>query len=279
MTVGVVVDGGVSLPDHGLASLHVVPMHVGAARVRRAGAGAGAGAGMDGTGTNEAGAPGTSAPTPGDFLAAIESADDGDGVVVVTVAAKLSASYAAARLALAEGPAEARLVDSTSATAGEGLVAMAASAAAAKGASLDEVQEAATRAARAVRLVAQITSLDRLAAGGRLPAVAASGARRVSMRPVFELSRGSIRPLLPAIGERAAEERVLASLRRSARDGAARGRLHVAALHAAAPESAARLLQAAREVAAPETSFVAELSPVMLAHTGEGVSGLAWWWG
>ena len=60
------------------------------------------------------------------------------------------------------------------------------------------------------------------------------------------------------------------------RDRAAR--LHVAALHALAPEEAARLLEAVRAEAQPATAFVGEFDAVMVAHTGPGLTGLAWWW-
>ncbi len=55
-------------------------------------------------------------------------------------------------------------------------------------------------------------------------------------------------------------------------------RLHVAALHAQDPEIAEELLRAVRARAEPATSFVASFTPVMVAHTGPSLAGLAWWW-
>ena len=53
---------------------------------------------------------------------------------------------------------------------------------------------------------------------------------------------------------------------------------YVAALHAGAPEPAARLLEQVRAEIDPATAFVGSFSPVMVVHTGPGLVGLAWWW-
>ncbi len=257
MTVGLVVDGGASIPEECWPSpLAWVPMHLEP--------------GADGEAT-------TAAPSPGEFLQAITEADDGDGVVVVTVASRLSASFAAAAAAiqLVGQEHEVALVDSESATAGQGLVALAAARAAAAGRPLKAVADAAQEAAARVRLVAQIERLDRLARGGRLPASLATATRLTGLRPIFSLAKGQIRPLRPAFSLAAAEYRILAAWRRSERRDAW---LHVAAIHAGAQDSAERLLARLGAFCRPSTSFVTELSPVMLEHTGVGVSGLCWWW-
>jgi DegV family protein with EDD domain len=260
VTVAVVADGGVSLPPQlDLPGVSVVAMQLRDAAVA--------------PGSE---APTTAAPSPGDYLASIERVDDGDGVLVVTVAERFSASFAAARLACAEASPSRRVlvIDSGTATAGEGLVVLAAARAAATGAPLEAVAAAASAARNRVRLVAQIASLERLARGGRLPAAAAAGARLTGLRPLFELAGGEIHPLRPAFGAAGGEARIIAALRRSVQSGS----LHVAALHAGEGLAAQRLLDAARRVAEPAESFLTELSPLMRAHTGEGVSGLAWWW-
>jgi len=273
VTVGVVVDGGASLPDGAERSrLVVVPMSI-----RTPEGEVDASVGRDELVRRVHAGVTTAAPSPGEFLEAIEKAEGGDGVVVVTVAAHLSASASAARLAgqLAQAEHEVRVVDSESATAGEGLVALAAARAAAQEAPLEAVVAAARAAAARVRVVAQIAGLSYLARTGRVPAAAVLAARLTGLRPVFSLVRGEVRPMRPAFSSAAGEARVLEHFRRTLRADA---RLHVAALHAFEPEAADRLLAAVRSLVEPATSFVASLSPVMLAHTGPGVSGLSWWW-
>jgi fatty acid-binding protein DegV len=58
----------------------------------------------------------------------------------------------------------------------------------------------------------------------------------------------------------------------------ATGRLHVAAMHALAPQRARALLDAVQADVEPATALIGPFSPVMLVHTGPDLIGLAWWW-
>ncbi|MST34219.1 hypothetical protein GHK86_16005, partial [Acidimicrobiaceae bacterium USS-CC1] len=55
-------------------------------------------------------------------------------------------------------------------------------------------------------------------------------------------------------------------------------RLHLAVMHALDRPGADALLAELRGRVEPATSFVGSFSPVMVAHTGPGLLGLAWWW-
>jgi fatty acid-binding protein DegV len=107
-----------------------------------------------------------------------------------------------------------------------------------------------------------------------VPGVAAWAGRSLGLRPLIEFRGGKIRPLRPVRGDRAAFDAILDPWRRSR----TAGRLHVAALHALAAERAEQLLGAVREEVEPATAFVGPFSSVMVAHTGPGLLGLAWWW-
>ena len=74
----------------------------------------------------------TSAPTPGQFLEAIESADAGDGVVILTVATTMSSAFDSARLAARQVDVDVEVIDSRTAAGGESLVTLAADEAAAR---------------------------------------------------------------------------------------------------------------------------------------------------
>jgi DegV family protein with EDD domain len=217
----------------------------------------------------------TSGPSPGAFAEAIEARRGPDGVLVLTVSERMSSTYRAARLAAQRAGAGVAVLDTNTAVGAEGLVVLAAAAAAAEGLPLPAVKERAHAAARRVRLVAAVESLDQLTRSGRLPELAARAGRRLGVRPLFEYRGGSIHPLLPALSREAALDQVLRQWRRSKIQGAA---LHVAALHALNPAGADRLLEAVRAEAEPATCFVGTFGPVMVAHTGPGVTGLAWWW-
>jgi DegV family protein with EDD domain len=166
-------------------------------------------------------------------------------------------------------------MDTGTAAGAQGLVALAAARAARRGLDLDAVEAAALRAAAAVRLVATVDSLERFVRSGRVPGVAGWAGERLRVNPMFEFRQGEVRTLRPVIGKQAALDRILSKWRRTVVPGAA---LHVAALHGAAEDRGQRLLDAVLHESYPETAFLGAFSAGMIAHTGPGVVGLAWWW-
>ena len=130
-----------------------------------------------------------------------------------------------------------------------------------------------------MRLLATLPSLDYLARGGRVPGAAAWGARWLGLNPVFEFRKRKVKPLRPTAGSRLARRRIVDIWARDVDQERQRGRpLHVAALHAVEPAVAEELLAEVRRRCEPATAFVGSFSPVMVAHTGPGLVGLAWWW-
>jgi len=221
----------------------------------------------------------TSAPTPGQYVEAIESLGGGngvDGVVILTVAETMSSAFESARLAAKQVDVPVEIVDTGTAAGGEALVTLAAAETAEAGADLAGVVAAARRAAANVRLVATLDSLEQLARSGRVPGAAAWAGRWLHLNPVFEFVNGHPRPLRPARSRAGALDRILAQWRGTRAGG---GRLHVAALHALDPDPAEELLQRVRDEAGDSiaTAMVAPFSAVMVAHTGHLV-GLSWWW-
>ena len=217
----------------------------------------------------------TSGPSPGDMLEAMDSNSGPEGAVVLTIASTMSSTYGTAQVAARLARNEVRVVDTTSAAGGQGLVVLAAAARARAGASLEEVESVAISVAQRVQLIAYLESLDHLVRSGRVPGIAAWASRSVRFRPLFVFKNGAVRPLMPALGEASAIGRIVAAWRESKPDKAT---AHVAALHALAPTAAEELLQAVRAEAETITAFVGPFSPVMAVHTGPGLVGLAWWW-
>lgn len=224
---------------------------------------------------NGAGRIRTSAPSPGAFLEAIKRSDAGDGVIVLTVSRKMSSSHESAVLASRMYGARVEVVDTGTAAGAEALVVLAAAQAARSGKELPEVLHQALEARDRVRLVAAVGDLRALGRSGRLPSPIASMASSVGVRPVFEFKKGSIRLLRPVRSPLAARDLLLSTWRSSLRGG---DRLHVAAMHADDPAFANQLLQTVTQEHPAETAFVCRFGPVMLAHTGTDVVGLAWWW-
>jgi len=218
----------------------------------------------------------TSGPTPGEFADAIAAChDEADGVLVCTIASTMSSTYQAAELAASQAAGDVRVVDTGTAAGAEALVVLAAARAARAGRSLDECEQVALDVMRRVRLVAMVPSLDHLVRSGRVPNIAGKAGSRLGIAPLFEFRAGKVKKLRPALSADAALDRIVRTWRRSWQDDA---RLHVAALHAMAPDAAQRLIEKVRERVEPATAFAGEFGTVMVVHTGPGLAGLAWWW-
>lgn len=219
----------------------------------------------------------TSGPSPGAFVEALDGVAD-DGAVVLTVGARLSSTYQAACTAarLVPDPGRVRVVDTATAAGAEGLVVLAAADMARTGAGLDAVEACAREVVGEVRLVAAVGTLAHLARGGRVPAIAAWAGSQLGVRVLFEFRGDHIKPLRPSLSFDRATDLIFEHWRRSQVEGAP---LHVAALHAVREDTAVELLERVRALVKPATSFVGTFGPVMVAHTGPDVIGLAWWWG
>lgn len=71
-----------------------------------------------------------------------------------------------------------------------------------------------------------------------------------------------------------ARQRLLAAC---AGEATAGGRLHLAVVHALERSGADALLDEIRTRVRPATAWIGSFSPVMAAHTGPGLLGVAWW--
>lgn len=229
----------------------------------------------------------TSAPAPGEYVAVITEALATGPVLVLTIAAGMSSTYDSAVLAAKlvadddpTGEVSRRLavVDTGTAAGAQALVVLAAARAAAAGADLAATVAAAERVAARVRLVATVADLERLAASGRVPDAARWLGDRLGVRPMFEFRDGRARPVRPAFSPEAARQRIVARCAADAPGGdPAAGRLHAAVLHALDSAAAQDLVDRLAPLE-PASCLVGPFSPVMVAHTGRGLAGLAWWW-
>jgi DegV family protein with EDD domain len=218
----------------------------------------------------------TSSPPPGRIADAMRSCRrDADAVLMLTVAERMSTTYEAACLAAKTVDDAVHVLDTETAAGAEALVVAHAARCARRGDGIGTVEQEAKTVIDRVRLVATLDSLDDLVRSGRVPELAGRAGRLLNVHPLFEFRRGGVHALRPALSSDAAVDRIVGLWQRTERAG---GRLHVAALHANDPERAARLLERVSERVEPATAFVAEFSAVMLAHTGPGLAGLAWWW-
>ena len=212
----------------------------------------------------------TAAPAPGDFLEAIERTGQRE-VVCVTVASGVSATYQAATVAAGRASGNVSVVDSQTASMAEGFVTVEAARAARSGSPFDAVVRRAEEVASRARLFATIDTFEFLRKSGRVNKLEAFAATKLDIKPVFKFQEGEAGPVgRPRTRARALRRVVEETLKEIA------GRpVHLAAIHAAAEEEAKGLLDAVSAEVPVVESYTAAFTPVMGAHTGPGVVGLA----
>lgn len=208
----------------------------------------------------------SAAPSPLDYLDAIDEAGDRPAVVI-TPATEFTRMYRNAVLGSELAGRPVPVVDSRSATAGHGLVVLAAAQARDAGGAVDDVVAAAEDAASRVELVAALESLSYLRQSGRVSALTLGVANTLGVRPVFRMRQG----LVERLGLPRSEEAAFGRIVHEWSAGGGREAVRSAVFHAGRPERALDL--ASRLGTDP---FVTEFSAAMAIHTGPGVVGVAW---
>jgi fatty acid kinase fatty acid binding subunit len=208
----------------------------------------------------------SAAPSPLDYLDAIDEAGDVPAVIV-TPATEFTRMYRNALLGVELSGRQVPVVDSRSATAGHGLVVLAAAEAREAGGGVDDVVAAAEDAASRVELVAALETLAFLRQSGRVSALTLGMANTLGVRPVFRMRQG----IVERLGLPRNEEDALTRIVREWRAGGGQEASRSAIFHAGRPQRARAL--ASRLGSDP---FVTEFSAAMAIHTGPGVVGVAW---
>ena len=221
----------------------------------------------------------TSAPTPGDFLSAFEEAAQvADSILCITVSRSFSSSLdsaeAASRQFLGSRPDfELRVVDSQTAVGAQGLIAWQALKVASTGSALDDVHDAAMDVRQRVRLLAYVDTLYYLWKGGRVPGLAHLATSLLQLKPIFELEMSNISQVARPRTASHAVSKVVTLMK----ERVGEGRLHAMVMHAQAPEQADTLSSLIACEFECEELFVSEFTPVMGAHIGPGMVGVAFW--
>ena len=218
--------------------------------------------------------PETAAPSPGAFEEAYRRAQAGgaDGVVVVTLSEKLSATIQAAQIGADAVAADlpVRVVDSANASLAEGMVALLAARAAAAGQSLEEVEQVARSAAARTTLVAVIDTLDNLRRGGRIGGAQALLGGLLSIKPLITVGPATGGEVAEA-GKQRTRAKAIATLLDKVR---AVGPVEaIGVMHAEAPD-VDDLLQRLDDLMPREDIIVADVGAVIGTHVGPGCIGV-----
>ena len=228
---------------------------------------------------NGHGTPTTSSPSPAGFLDAFRSAGSVAGsTVCITLASDFSATYSSACVAATTARQEMpgsviEVIDSRTAAGAEGLIALEAARAANAGVDLDGVLSVVNDLIPKVNLLAFLDTLYYLRKSGRVPRVAAWAGSLLGIRPLTELKLGEARMLERPRSRVRAIERLVGVM-----EGRVGGRpVHVIVMHAQASKDADDLCNRVQDEFDCREIFVSEFTPVMGAHLGPGLLGLAFY--
>jgi DegV family protein with EDD domain len=139
--------------------------------------------------------------------------------------------------------------------------------------SLDDVRAAAEAVAPKVRLLAFVDTLYYLWKGGRVRRIAHVGTSLLKIKPTLELARGEIKVVARPRTYRKAASRLLELMHERAEPG----RIHATVCHADAADAAEDVRRRVEAEFTCEELFVSEFTPVMGAHIGPGLVGVAFW--
>jgi DegV family protein with EDD domain len=141
--------------------------------------------------------PTTSVPAPADFVKEYDRlAKEADGILVLTISRKLSATYDSAKQALEErkGKCPIELLDSRLSLMGLGLIAIAAAKAAHKGADLKEVLALTKDNIPRLDMRIAFDTLEYLRRGGRIGKAQAFFGSLLKVNPILTIKDGEVYP-------------------------------------------------------------------------------------
>jgi DegV family protein with EDD domain len=221
--------------------------------------------------------PSTSQPSPALFTEIYRRLlDEGYEILGVHISSKLSGTLDSAIQARQGFPgAPIELVDSLSTSMAMGFPILAAARAAAHGATLPECKALVENGCANSGLFFAVSTLEFLRRGGRIGGGAAFLGTALNLKPILELRDGRIEAVERVRTMSKAIDRLLDVFCAKIGD---RRPLQITGLHANAPDEARLLLERARQrfdVSEVSETVLAEVSPVLGAHTGPGTIGLA----
>jgi len=220
----------------------------------------------------------TSAASPGDCLKAYRGASKrAKDIHCITVSLKLSTVYNAAQeakeLVKTELPqVSIEVLDSQTATAAEGIVALAAARAAAEGKDLAETISAAKEMKDKVSCFVFLDTIRHVYRSGRIPKVASQVGSILNIKPILTVS-GKVHFTGAVRNRKHGIDRILQMMR----DKVGQSPVHVAVMHAYALDEAERLKERVEAEFNCAESWLSEFSPVMGYTCGTGTLGLAFY--
>ena len=215
--------------------------------------------------------PETAAPSPGQFEAEFRklASEGATGIVMVALSGVLSATMQSAELAAkaVAGHISVRVINSLSASMGQGITVLACARLAQTGATLDQVAEAGNAFAQRSKVWAALDTLENLKKGGRIGGAKAMLASALSIKPIIEVIDGKIEEG----GKQRTRSKALAFLVDKVREAGPIENLVVLQANCTDFEA---FVEQLRSVYSGEI-IVGDIGPIVGTHSGAGTIGVA----
>ena len=217
----------------------------------------------------------SAAPTVPEFLSVYHAAGEGArGVLSIHMSPGLSNTYGVA-LAASEQVEGVPIVvfNCSTAAIGQGFVVLEAARAAASGATLEQVVRRAEEMSAKIRFLFTLDTFEYLRKSGRMGGAAALLGDILQVRPVLYLPQGTVEVLARPRTKPRAIELILQEMAKQPQDRP----LHAAIAHADVPQEAEALRSCVAERFHCAELLLTEFTPVVGAHTGPGLLGIAFY--
>ncbi|MBM3296245.1 MAG: DegV family EDD domain-containing protein [Candidatus Aminicenantes bacterium] len=192
-----------------------------------------------------------------------------DSVLVFSVSSGLSGSFEAVSKAAAEaGRGKARVVDTRTLSAAQGLIVMRAAEAAAAGAAAEDIARLAEEWRGRTRILVDVQTLRYMVRGGRVSPLKGLAARLLNLKPIVTLDEnGKAAAWGKSFGRRANMDKII----RAAAEAAAGGTLwRYAVVHALNRPRAEEYARRLTGLLGRPPAFIQDIAPVIGVHNGIG---------
>ncbi len=214
--------------------------------------------------------PETAAPSPGQFEAEFRRlfAQGATGIVVISLSSELSATMQSAELAAraVAGDIPVRVVDSRSASMGQGISAVACAKKAGAGASLDEIAAYGKELSGRTQVWAALDTLENLKKGGRISGAKALFASALAIKPILQIKDG----LIQEGGKQRTRSKAIALLIEKVKEA---GPIENLSVLQAECEDVQDFVAALREIYTGEI-MVSDIGAIIGSHTGPRAIGV-----
>jgi DegV family protein with EDD domain len=219
--------------------------------------------------------PTTSQATPGSFREIFqEQLEAGKKVLAILISDQLSGTIDSAQQAKELFPGEpVEIVNSYTAAMAMGFQVITAARAAQEGASLAECKAIAEQARQHTGVLFAVDTLEFLHRGGRIGGATRLLGTAINIKPILEISNGHVEPLEKVRTRKKSLNRLIELVDQRI-DG--KRPIHMAVLHASAPEQAEETHAQVNSKFEPQETFCAEVGPVLGTHVGPGTLGIAY---